>query len=109
MSSRDRSPSKTLLAIGTRLREPDESPAQSDLCCRLELNHAMLVSSGERRTAPRLSLVSPPFLSPMEFLVLDAVAFDLLIWGPLADCTDIIGRELNWMMTSLNHQLTHFN
>ncbi len=82
MSSRDRSPSKTLLAIGTRLREPDESPAQSDLCCRLELNHAMLVSSGERRTAHRLSLVSPPFLSPMEFLVLDAVALTCLFGDP---------------------------
>ncbi len=38
--------------IRTRPQEPDKSSAQSDLCCRLELNHAMLVLSGQRRTAP---------------------------------------------------------
>ncbi len=55
---------------------------------------------------PRFSTQS---LSPMEFWILAAVAFGLLIWGRLADCTDIIGRELNWMMSTLNHQWTDFN
>ncbi len=52
MGSRDRSPPKTSLATGTRPREPDKSSAQPDLCYSLELNHAMLVSSGQRITAP---------------------------------------------------------
>ncbi len=52
MSSRDRYPPKTSLAIRTRQREPDKSSTQSDLCCSLELNHAVLVLSGQRRTAP---------------------------------------------------------
>ncbi len=56
---RDRYPPKTSTTISTRPREPDKSSAQSDLCCSLELNQAMLVLSGQRRTAPRLSLVSP--------------------------------------------------
>ncbi|XP_058619938.1 uncharacterized protein LOC131532373 isoform X2 [Onychostoma macrolepis] len=90
--------------VGTRPQEPDKSSAQSDLCCSLELNHTMLVSSVQRRTAPKLCLVAPKVLSPMKFWVLAAVAFGLLIWGRLADCKDIIGRELNWMMSTLNHQ-----
>ncbi len=88
--------------------EPDKSSAQSDLCCSLELNHAMLVSSGQRRTEPGFSKVFSPFLSPMEFWFLATVAFGLLSWGRLTDCTDTIGRELNWLMTSLNHQWTDF-
>ncbi len=106
---RDRYPPKTSTTISTRPREPDKSSAQSDLCCSLELNQAMLVLSGQRRTAPRLSLVFSqgffsPFLSLMEFWFLATVAFGLLFWGCLTDCTDTFGKELNWMMTSLNHQ-----
>ncbi len=168
MGSRDRSPPKTSLAIGTRPREPDKSSAQPDLCYSLELNHAMLVSSGQRITAPScawllqristftfmhladafiqttygafrlyifLSVCVFPGnrthnlcaanamlyhwatgtlfsfllnLSPTEFCVLAAVAYGLFIWGRLADCTDTIGRELNWMSTLL-HQWTDFN
>jgi hypothetical protein len=99
MSLRDRSPVKTSLAIGTRQVLCTIWPVQ-------ELNHAMLVSSGQRRTAPRLSLVSPKVFYSVS--VTDGVS-GLLIWGCLADCIDTIGRELNWMMISLNHQWTDFN
>ncbi len=54
-------------------------------------------------------MFSTQFLSLMEFWVFDPVVFGLLIWGHLTDCTDILGRELNWMMTTLNHQQTVFN
>ncbi len=36
-------------------------------------------------------------------------SFGSLPLSPLADYTDIIGRELNWMMSTLNHQWTDFN
>ncbi len=98
-------------SLGTRPREPDESSAQSDLRCSLELNHTMLVSSSQRRTGPPTEPgfsqgFFSPFLSPMKFWFLAAVAFGLLSWGRLTDCTDTIGRVLNWMMTSLKHQRT---
>ncbi len=44
-----------------------------------------------------------------EFWFLATVTFGLLSWGRLTDCTDTIGRELNWMMTSLKHQWTDFS
>ncbi len=55
---------------------------------------------------PRFSTQS---LTPMEFRVFAAAAFGLLIWGRLADWADIIGRELNWIMSSLNQPWTDFN
>ncbi len=57
-------------------------------------------SSGQRRTDPRLSLDSPkvfsPFLSPMEFWFLAAVASGLLSWGHFisSDIVDLIAQIL---------------
>ncbi len=44
----------------------------------------------------------------MEFWVFAAVTFVLLIWGHLANCTDNIGRELNWMISTITNELTYF-
>ncbi len=49
----------------------------------------------KRLGASFLPRFTSQYLSPMEFWVLAGVAFGLLIWGHLADCTDSIGRELN--------------
>ncbi len=43
------------------------------------------------------------------FWFLATVAFGLLIWWCLTDCTDTIGNELTWMMTSVSHQWTDFS
>ncbi len=87
----------TQMAIGTRPREPDESSAQSDFAA---VGIELLVSSGQRRTDPRLSLVSPKIffsiLSPMEFWFLAAVASGLLSWGHLisSNIVDLIAQIL---------------
>ncbi len=77
------------------------SPLHNLTLLQLELNCRFGLAKGE--LDPQLSLVSPkvfsPFLSPMGFWFLAAVASGLLSWGHLTDCTDTIGRELNWMMT----------
>ncbi len=71
----------------------------SDLCC-LELKHAILVLSGQRRTGP---LNEPGFskvfflhfLSPMELWFIAAVAFGLLSWGHFSgNIVDLIAQTL---------------
>ncbi len=105
--------------------EPDESSAQSDLCCSPELNHVILVSSGQRRigppTKPGFSQgFFSPFLSLMEFWFLATVAFGLLSWGHLisGNIVSLIAQilfEENWTelddesTESLNQQWTDFN
>ncbi len=45
-------------SLGTRPREPDESSAQSDLCCSLELYHYMLISPSGFQFQSLLSAVN---------------------------------------------------
>ncbi len=109
MSRRDKYPTKTLLAIGTRPREPDNLLLNLNvLQPRIKLRHAGFV--WPKQNCPQTEAgLSQGCLLNFEFWVLAAVAFGLLIWGSMADYTDTIGRELNWMMSTLNHQLTDFN
>ncbi len=181
MSSRDRSPPKTSLAIGTRPREPDNplhckkklgklkilrqtasadfwvfstscfkfiqqkvekfpkkiswenskicfswltwnfkvaqlfflQCAQSDPCCSLQLNHAMLVSSGQRRTVPPwLCLVAPkvfysvsvtdgvlgPCLCPLWLAYLGTLCWLHRHYWKRAELDDVITESpMNWL------------
>ncbi len=115
-------PCSTIWATGklsTSLQEPDKTTRTRQVLCsiwpvlqpRIKPRHAGFIWPEENCPPTETGCFqgSTQFLSPMEFWVLVAVAFGLLIWGRLADCKDIIGRELNWMMSTLNHQWTDFN
>ncbi len=105
MSPRNRSPVKTLSPRRPSGQDHGNQMSPLHNLTLLQPRIKLLVSSGQRRTGPRLSLVSPKvfssILSPMEFWFLAAVASGSLSWGHFisSDIIDLIAQilfKLNW-------------